>query len=89
MSGANEGEFCDTEGVYSWCSSGKHVFKTEIQLHFVDKNTTLKPADRCLALKSVDSALGLYHAPCNTSIDKKSAICEVKNIILLQTNDGY
>jgi hypothetical protein len=75
-SGANEGDFCNTEGVYGWCSNGKRVIKTNIQLTFLDLKKVIKPLDRCLALQSVNSALGLYHTPCSNT-NEKTAICEV------------
>jgi len=73
-SGANEGEFCDSEKVYSWCSNGKRVRRQEISMNWVDGTKEPSPAERCLALKTKDADFGLDFVECGS---KRSLLCEV------------
>jgi len=73
-SGANEGEYCDSEKVYSWCSNGKRFRKQDISLNWVDGTKEPSPAERCLALKTKDADFSLDFAECGS---KRSLLCEV------------
>jgi hypothetical protein len=76
--GANEGQFCDTAMVYSWCNVGKLVSKQEISIKWV--NTTKAPAinETCLSLQLKDAEFALQHSKCGA--DKLSFVCEVRII---------
>jgi len=74
-SGANEGEYCDTEKVYSWCSNGKRVRRQEISVNWVDAAKEPTSAERCLSLKTKDADFGLAFAEC---VSKRSLLCEVR-----------
>jgi len=76
--GANEGEFCDEEKVYSWCPSDKRVRRTEINTTWVNPSREPTSSERCLSLQmKVDAKYGLSFSNCTS---KFSAICEVGHI---------
>jgi len=74
-SGANEGEYCDTEKVYSWCSNGKRVRKQDISVNWVDGTKEPTSAERCLTLKTKDADSSLAFTECGS---KRSLLCEVR-----------
>jgi hypothetical protein len=85
-SGSNEGEYCNTLNVYSWCSLNGTLMKPEFLAlgggaSYWKNTAATNPADeRCLiySLNSTSSeTTGLEHASCNAS---NYYICEVKSL---------
>jgi len=85
-SGSNEGDFCNTLNVYSWCSLENTLllpdYFTEAGSKVVWKNMTAKKpdVDRCLVLglnKTDKEITGLEHETCNAT---NFYICEVLNL---------
>lgn len=74
-SGANEGEHCDVEQIYSWCSNRTRMKRQEIMLPWADES---KPTvtERCLSVTLNKSTFALDAAECGT---ENYAICEVYN----------
>jgi len=77
-SGANEGEYCDTEKVYSWCSMEKRVRRQEISANWMDATKEPTASERCLSLQLKDAKYGLGFSNCGS---KHSIICEVGQFI--------
>jgi hypothetical protein len=74
-SGANEGEHCDVEKVYSWCADGTRVKRQELSsLPWADGNSP-EANERCLSLNIKDSKFALDYVDCRAT---KYAVCEVK-----------
>jgi len=82
-SGSNEGEFCNSLNVYSWCSLNKTLLQPEFLASGGGasywKNTTAanSEADRCLIYKlneTVSENTGFEHAPYSAN---NFYICEV------------
>jgi hypothetical protein len=74
-SGANEGEHCDVEQMYSWCAhEGQLEKRQEIALPWAD-GITPEAKERCLSLNIKESKFVLDYVECNT---EKFAVCEVK-----------
>jgi len=74
-SGANEGEFCDVEMVYSWCTSGVRVRRQDIAAKWVNLSKQPAPTERCLTFHTKDSDFGLDFSTCAS---KYSLVCEVR-----------
>jgi len=77
-SGSNEGDFCNTLNVYSWCSSNE-ILAPQLLTQPYWRNLTAKDPelDRCLAFKFNKTDLeitGFEHEPCNST---NFYICEV------------
>jgi hypothetical protein len=80
-SGANEGEYCDTSKVYSWCSAGTRLFKrADVAVDWV--NATKEPGanERCLVLRAKAAKYGLDFSQCSI---KNSVLCEVSWILCI------
>jgi hypothetical protein len=76
-SGANEGEHCDAEQMYSWCSNGTQVKRADISLPWADANPP-SAQERCLALNLKDAKFALDYVQCN---DEKHVLCEVDRLL--------
>jgi hypothetical protein len=75
-SGANEGEYCDVEKIYSWCAiNGTRVKREAISLPWADANPP-EARERCLSVHTKAPAFPIDDAECN--VDKLYAVCEVK-----------
>jgi len=76
-SGSNEGEFCDIEDKYSWCSINSLINQSDVNntKYWSKMATANSTADRCLELITNDTQIGLHNAYCN---DKKPFMCEVR-----------
>jgi hypothetical protein len=77
--GANEGDICDVEQIYSWCAEGTRVKRQEISLPWADGNSP-GASERCLSLHLNSTNFALDYAECNAT---KYAVCEVKSRINL------
>jgi len=78
-SGSNEGNFCDVERTYSWCSIGALISPTDVNKtdNWVDVLDASKAASlRCLSLTVNGTKTGLAHANCE---EKRPFVCEVEN----------
>jgi hypothetical protein len=80
-SGSNEGEFCNAQNVYTWCSIENGTLFQQHQLPGSDmwRNSKAKDfeLDRCVVYKLNESTAdkpGLEHSACSA---KKFYICEV------------
>jgi len=74
-SGANEGEFCDTESIFSWCSIEKRVRKEEIKINWSLTTNQPTAAQRCLDLKvGKDASVDLALSDCAS---KLPFVCQV------------
>lgn len=78
-SGSNEGEFCNTLNVYSWCSFNRTLLQPEFfgETYWKNKTAANSEMDRCLIYKLNETALektGLEHASCAAN---NFYICEV------------
>jgi hypothetical protein len=74
-SGANEGEHCDNEQMYSWCANkGSRVNKQDISLPCAD-GTPPDAKERCLAINIKESKSALDTVECKA---EKFALCEVQ-----------
>jgi hypothetical protein len=72
--GANEGEHCDVDQLYSWCAIATRVKRQDISLPWVD-GTPPEAKERCLSLNIKESKFALDYAECNA---EKYAVCEVE-----------
>jgi len=77
-SGSSEGEFCDVERTFAWCSSGENlseaqVNSSELWVNVPDGNPS---AERCLSLDFGRSGVGLTRADCQK---KQPFLCEARN----------
>lgn len=76
--GSNEGNACDIEKTFIWCSSGKLI--TDSQVADASFWTTIPnsspSSQRCLELK-YDQSAGTKLAGANCNQDKKSFVCQV------------
>jgi hypothetical protein len=73
-SGANEGEYCDTVKVYSWCSTGTRFQRMDVAVDWVNKTKEPAANERCLVLRAKAKKYGLDFSPCDV---QSSVLCEV------------
>jgi hypothetical protein len=81
--GSNEGNACDIEKSFIWCSSGRMITESQVaDPQFWTKLPSGNPSSqRCLELK-YDAEAGAKLNPANCTQDKKPFICQVlKNIL--------
>jgi hypothetical protein len=71
-SGANDGDQCDVEGAYAWCSLSEVVPKGLLNAYMKPANAS---TERCLLLNAAgkDNSSALAHSDCSV---KMPYICE-------------
>jgi len=79
-SGSDEGENCDVNRKYSWCSTGSVFPETELaqRNNWLDGPGLVSGSGRCLAMAVNASAVALTHADCS---ERKPFLCQVPSII--------
>jgi hypothetical protein len=81
-SGSNEGESCNKQNIYNWCSLNDTFLQSELTVqtgnqYFRNVAAANSETDRCLLFKlngSTSDIVGLEHANCGNA---KNYICEV------------
>jgi len=79
-SGSNEGENCDVNRKYSWCSTGSVFPEADLAQkdNWLDGPGLVSSSGQCLAIAINASAAALTHANC---AEKRPFLCQVPSII--------
>lgn len=73
-SGSNEGDFCDVEQLYSWCSLGRTYRGSDMNSSALMRGNSTN--NRCLAL-DVMMAMMVYSG----CAERKELVCQVRKIL--------
>jgi len=79
-SGSDEGENCDVNRKYSWCSTGSVFPETDLaqRNNWLDGPGLVSGSGRCLAMAVNASSAALTHADCS---ERKPFLCQVPSIM--------
>jgi hypothetical protein len=89
-SGSNEGENCDTQNVFEWCSIATNIEAAQISndSFWVSQNAPISPKERCLLLQyseKIGSSVGVKLTDCEKQYP---ALCEVRKFSKSRVGDN-